>query len=320
VDFLKPGEVVLTFDDGPLRRNTLRVLNALESHCTKATFFMVGRMAVADPAMVREIDRRGHTIGTHTWSHRKLGNVSAQSAKREIELGISAVSAALGRPAAPFFRFPYLSDPKSMITHLGERNIGTFSIDGDAFDYKTKSGSTVERHILRALKRRGKGILLFHDIQTSTARGLKSLLRKLHTRGYKIVHIVPKGKTKTIAAYDKIAKRRLGNLATALKASPLISRSVVWPISQQTNASVEPLVNKGPYVPKRIRSNRRSSRQRGDDNLPWLDDEDPVAKRKTANKKLKATRKTYYKRYKKRRPRRQQPEYNNWFTNPFWFE
>ena len=162
VDFLEPGEVVLTFDDGPLRRNTLKVLNALEAHCTKATFFMVGRMAVSDPAMVREIDRRGHTIGTHTWSHKNLARLSRKSAEKEIELGISAISAALGRPAAPFFRFPYLSDPKVMIKHLGDRDIGTFSIDGDAFDYRTRSGATVERQILRALKKRGKGILLFH--------------------------------------------------------------------------------------------------------------------------------------------------------------
>ena len=51
-DLLKDGEVILTFDDGPLRRYTRRVLKALASHCTKGTFFMVGRMAVADPAMV----------------------------------------------------------------------------------------------------------------------------------------------------------------------------------------------------------------------------------------------------------------------------
>ena len=42
-DFLHDGEVVLTFDDGPLRPHTLAVLQALDAHCTKATFFMVGR-------------------------------------------------------------------------------------------------------------------------------------------------------------------------------------------------------------------------------------------------------------------------------------
>ena len=52
--------VALTFDDGPLRPYTTPILKALDAHCTKATFFQVGKMAIADPEMVREIERRGH--------------------------------------------------------------------------------------------------------------------------------------------------------------------------------------------------------------------------------------------------------------------
>ena len=65
-DVLGDREVILTFDDGPLRPYTAKVLEALDAHCTKATFFMVGRMAVADPAMVKEVAKHGHTIGAHT--------------------------------------------------------------------------------------------------------------------------------------------------------------------------------------------------------------------------------------------------------------
>jgi peptidoglycan/xylan/chitin deacetylase (PgdA/CDA1 family) len=72
LDLLRDGEVALTFDDGPLRPYTQPVLDALVAHCTKATFFIVGRMVVADPEMVKEIARRGHTIGTHTWSHQNF--------------------------------------------------------------------------------------------------------------------------------------------------------------------------------------------------------------------------------------------------------
>ncbi|HEY5827687.1 MAG TPA: polysaccharide deacetylase family protein, partial [Hyphomicrobiaceae bacterium] len=85
-NFLGDGEVVLTFDDGPLRSYTVPVLEALAAHCTKATFFVVGRMAVADPEMVKEYDRRGHTIGTHTWSHVNLRAASPARARAEIEL------------------------------------------------------------------------------------------------------------------------------------------------------------------------------------------------------------------------------------------
>ncbi|HEY7548549.1 MAG TPA: polysaccharide deacetylase family protein, partial [Hyphomicrobiaceae bacterium] len=67
-DFLAPGEVVLTFDDGPVPGSTRVILAALAAECTKATFFVVGEMAAAHPEVVKEIADQGHTIGTHTWS------------------------------------------------------------------------------------------------------------------------------------------------------------------------------------------------------------------------------------------------------------
>jgi peptidoglycan-N-acetylglucosamine deacetylase len=84
-EFLADGEVVLTFDDGPLRPYTRPVLKALDAECTKATFFMVGQMALADPEMAREVARRGHTIGSHTWSHKNLKRLTPLKARGEIE-------------------------------------------------------------------------------------------------------------------------------------------------------------------------------------------------------------------------------------------
>jgi peptidoglycan/xylan/chitin deacetylase (PgdA/CDA1 family) len=243
IDFLKPGEVVLTFDDGPLRKYSLEVLNALEAHCTKATFFMVGRMAVHDPALVQEIDRRGHTVGTHTWSHRNLGALSQAAGEKEIELGVSAVSVALGKPVAPFFRFPYLSDPRRMIDHLHGRHQGIFSIDIDSIDFRTRSGDVVIDRIMNGLKRQGKGILLFHDIQRSTAGGISELLDRLKEEGYKVVHIVPKAPIETLPEYDEIAAKELAKRAKFAADRPLAKRSVVWPISSGADLpEVEPLV------------------------------------------------------------------------------
>jgi peptidoglycan/xylan/chitin deacetylase (PgdA/CDA1 family) len=66
---LEHHEVVLTFDDGPLPRNTDHVLETLAHECVKATFFLVGEMATHYPDVVRKIEAAGHTIGTHTQSH-----------------------------------------------------------------------------------------------------------------------------------------------------------------------------------------------------------------------------------------------------------
>ena len=218
---LQDKEVILTFDDGPLRRYTRRVLKALASHCTKATFFMVGRMAVADPAMVREVANGGHTIANHTWSHKNLHQRSARRAGGEIELGISAVRIAAKAPISPFFRFPYLADPNSMIAYGKSRNLAIFSIDIDSYDYKTKSSGRVYSNIMKQLRTRRKGIMLFHDIQQSTAGAMQRLLDTMQREGYKIVHVVSKTPVRTLADFDKRAETLHAKRRTVARAGAI---------------------------------------------------------------------------------------------------
>jgi peptidoglycan/xylan/chitin deacetylase (PgdA/CDA1 family) len=231
IDFLQPGEVVLTFDDGPSPQTTESVLAALAAHCTRATFFMVGRMALAEPQLVRRIDTLGHTVGSHTWSHANQGSLSRASADKEIELGVSAVTAALGKPIAPFFRFPYLSDPKASIRHLEGRNLGIFSIDVDSYDFRTRNGAVMKQNVLSQLQSKGKGIILFHDIQRSTAAGLGDLLDELKRRKFKVVHMVPKATAATLAEYDAIAAKDIARRSALVAAKPLSTRSMVWPVA-----------------------------------------------------------------------------------------
>lgn len=230
-DFLADGEVVLTFDDGPLRPYTVPVLQALDAHCTKATFFVVGRMAVADPELVRETARRGHTIGTHTWSHRNQRTLNATLAKGEVELAISTVRKAAAQPTAPFFRFPYLADSRFMTGHLRSRSQGIFSIDIDSRDFRTRNPADVHRTILNQLAQRRKGILLFHDIQPSTAGALRVLLGELKARGFKVVHMISKHTATTLAEYDALADTELQRKQLVAARSPLARRAIVWPVA-----------------------------------------------------------------------------------------
>jgi peptidoglycan-N-acetylglucosamine deacetylase len=230
-EFLKDREVVLTFDDGPMRRYTVPILKALEAQCTKATFFAVGRMAISDPVMLREIAKRGHTIGTHTWSHKKLSHTTSASAKREIELGLSAVAKAAGVPVAPFFRFPYLGHSKSTLAYVGRRNMATFGINIDSRDFRTRRASSVLRTVMSQLERRKKGILLFHDIQPSTAGAIVSVLAELKKRNFKVVHVVAKTPAKTLPKYDAIAERMLKKKKIAADDNPMVKRAATWPVS-----------------------------------------------------------------------------------------
>ncbi len=230
-DFLGDHEVVLTFDDGPSRGYTRAVLKALADQCTKATFFMVGRMAASDPAIVKEVAAQGHTVGTHTFSHKNLKPIGLLKGRQEFEMGVSAVSKALGAPVAPFFRFPFLSESRLVIEHARSRNVAVFSIDIDPKDYQTRDGEAVHRRVMSQLAVHKKGIILMHDIQPSTAHGLKGLLDDLHKKGFKVVHMVPKAPIETISNFDGAASKDtvakdIVAKDSAATASPTATRAV----------------------------------------------------------------------------------------------
>src|SRR5215831_16021705 len=77
-DFLREGEVVLTFDDGPWPKNTPAVLAALAAHCTKAIFFPIGLHATYEPGILKQVAAAGHAIGSHTWCHQDLSKTKGR--------------------------------------------------------------------------------------------------------------------------------------------------------------------------------------------------------------------------------------------------
>ncbi|WP_420135352.1 polysaccharide deacetylase family protein [Rhodopseudomonas sp.] len=201
-DFLEPGEVALTFDDGPWPVNTPAVLAALAAECVKAVFFPIGKHASWHPAILKQVVAAGHTVGSHTWSHVNLASKPFAEAKAEIEKGISGTVLAAGQPTSPFFRFPQLRQTSELKTYLGERNIATFSIDIDSEDFRIHKPEQLITGVMTKLKKTGKGIILMHDFQKSTAQALPELLSQLKAGGYKVVFITAKDRVTTLPEYD----------------------------------------------------------------------------------------------------------------------
>ncbi len=190
--FLKQKEIVLTFDDGPMPWVTKSILDTLDTFCTKATFFAVGRMALAYPATVREIMARGHTLGSHTFSHPyHLPSMNPAASVAEVERGIAAVATAAGAPVAPFFRFPGLSDSASLLDRLQQRRIAAFTVDVVSNDSFISDPQQLVTRTLAEVEANGGGIILFHDIKTVTAKALPHILSRLADKGYKVAHMVP---------------------------------------------------------------------------------------------------------------------------------
>jgi peptidoglycan-N-acetylglucosamine deacetylase len=185
-------EVVLTFDDGPLRGITEKVLAALRAQCAQATFFLVGQMAAAAPELVRAEAVDGHTIASHTYSHiQPISQVSLAKGISDIDAGFAAVAKALGTQPAPFFRFPGFAVTDPLAARLKAAGIGIFSTDAMGYDWNAITPDQVRKHVLDELAQHRGGIVTLHDIHARTATMLPQLLKDLKQQGYKLVALAP---------------------------------------------------------------------------------------------------------------------------------
>ncbi len=222
-DFLNPKEVVLTFDDGPLPNRTTAILAALNAECTNATFFSVGKVAAGYPEILRDVAKSGNTVGAHTMTHGDLSKMPIDKAKEEIEKSFSVAQRAVGGGVAPFFRFPFLRDSPDTLKYLASRNIAVFSTDIDSFDFKGPQPDKLVKHIMTLLDKRGKGIILMHDIQPHTATALPNLLKELKKGGYKVVHLTSKTPVKTLPEYDAMVAKEVSGMPSSLSERPMNS-------------------------------------------------------------------------------------------------
>lgn len=163
-------EIALTFDDGPDPDVTPKVLDILDVHRAKASFFVIGDKAAAHPDLIREIVSRGHSIENHSRRHSSLFGFFAWTAlKNEIGTAQDIVTGITGRPPR-FFRSPMgmrnpLLDP--VIAHLGLCYI-TWTRRG--FDTVARNPDVVLKRLVRNLS--PGDILLLHDRKTGSRRAI----------------------------------------------------------------------------------------------------------------------------------------------------
>jgi peptidoglycan/xylan/chitin deacetylase (PgdA/CDA1 family) len=154
-------EIALTFDDGPDPAVTPKVLDILDAHHARASFFVIGDKAASHPELIREIARRGHSVENHSCAHSNVfGFFAWRALNRDIGRAQEIVAGIIGqRPA--FFRSPMgirnpLLDP--VIARLGLRYI-TWTRRG--FDTVARDPGIVLQRLLRNLS--AGDILLLHD-------------------------------------------------------------------------------------------------------------------------------------------------------------
>lgn len=156
----KESAVALTFDDGPNPALTPRLLDLLDEHSVRATFFLIGRHVRACPQLAAEIAARGHAIANHTDTHPSLMWLSPHQTVGELQRCQEAIEHATGRRAV-WMRPPYgFRGPQSdsAVRRAGLRGVVMWSVL--AFDWKVQP---VARVIRRLQAIRGGDIVALHD-------------------------------------------------------------------------------------------------------------------------------------------------------------
>ncbi len=175
--------IALTFDDGP-HANTARILDILDANGAKATFFLVGRNVQKNPAMVREIARRGNDIGSHSFHHFQGVRLSLSQWQQEVDDNNQTLAGILG-VAPRWFRAPGCHYSDEALQALRSRRMVRVDSSNNSGDWHEPNPDKI---VAGVLSRLAPGqVLLFHDPLTQTARALPILLREITARGYKCV-------------------------------------------------------------------------------------------------------------------------------------
>lgn len=182
-------EVWLTIDDGPDAHDTPRILEALDRHDARATFFLVGEHAARHPALVSEITRRGHEVAHHTHTHPDLTFWCASPSRlhREIDLGLAALAASGVRPVR--FRPPVGIKNLFLKRALSERGLDCIAWNRRSRDSIANDPDRVVARLINHV--RPGDILLMHEGSRLHANvrvaALEKLLAALSARGIRCV-------------------------------------------------------------------------------------------------------------------------------------
>lgn len=186
---LQPGEVVLTFDDGPNPATTPAVLEALANAHVQATFFMNGEPLLRAPDLARRVRAAGHTVGMHGFEHAHLAQLAPERQLQDLRSMEAAYTQVFGSRASAW-RFPFLEETEPLRQALADEGVTVMSVDVGIDDWlPDQSPEVLVQRLLERLRATDGGIVLMHDAQAQTAAALPQLLRALRDHGYRVVHL-----------------------------------------------------------------------------------------------------------------------------------
>lgn len=185
IDPTKPM-IALTFDDGP-SEETARILDVLAQYNGRATFCIVGNRVETYGDMIKRAIAEGNEIASHTWSHKRLTEISTSSARSQLTRTSDAVRELTGGYEIRVLRPPYGSTNKSIRNLCKELNLVIAHWQVDTLDWETRSSSKTYSAIMKGAK--NGAIILCHDLYSSTASAIERAVPELVEKGYQLVTV-----------------------------------------------------------------------------------------------------------------------------------
>jgi len=198
----RPGLVALSFDDGPDPDWTPKILDVLAQKHAPATFFLIGENAMAHPVLVNRIIDQGSEIGSHTFTHPNLAQVSDKGTQLELNATQRVIEAYTGR-SVRLFRAPYFGDAEpttadELIPALAAQDAGytNVGLHVDPGDWKRPGVDRIVQATLQqvasATPDRSEQIILLHDgggDRAQTVAALPRIIDGLREKGYQLVPV-----------------------------------------------------------------------------------------------------------------------------------
>ena len=176
--------VALTYDDGPNPVHTNAILDVLEKHNARATFFDLGQLVEKYPDVTKREAALGCEVGSHSWDHANFNKLAPEAIRADVARTDAVFQKVLGRSPSSF-RPPYGNCDNS---RKGYIPLPIYLWSVDTLDWKTRNAEAIIKEVKKIGDLDGKVILL-HGIYGSTAEATAYLVPYLQEQGYELVTV-----------------------------------------------------------------------------------------------------------------------------------
>jgi len=179
--------IAMTFDDGPHKTLTPKLLDLLAQRHIKVTFFVLGECVAENEDVLRRAAREGHEIANHSWSHPQLNRMADDAVRSQLRRTDDLIKSVTGKRPT-LFRPPYGAlNPRQQRWIHDEFGYSIILWDVDPLDWKEPGPAVVTRRILA--ETRAGSIVLSHDIHHGTIDAMPAALDQLADKGFKFVTV-----------------------------------------------------------------------------------------------------------------------------------